>query len=95
MKPDWCRYERANLLLGMKRPKEALDECILLRDLAPEEAPVYALMGRAYRHLGQTDLALAAFTAALDLSPPEADTSDIRAAMDHINQPEDNEAEEL
>jgi len=90
-----ARYERASMLLDMSRPKEALEELLALRDLAPREAPVHALLGRVYRQLGHADRALRSLAAALALSPPDADASGVKAALERVHQPEDTQGDEL
>jgi anaphase-promoting complex subunit 3 len=71
--------------------------CFVLADqeLAPREAQVHYLLGRAYKRLRQVDKALAAFQVALDLRPSTADKAQVKAAMDKVHLSDDEEEEEL
>lgn len=83
------------MLLEAKQARDALEELLVLRELAPKEVPVHVSLGRAYRMLGEHGQALAAYTAALDLSPPDADTAAIKAAMERVTQAQDPGGEAL
>ena len=63
------RFKKARCLMSLSRPKEALAELEILRDVAPEEANVWFLMGRLHKMLRQKGLAVRAFTMALNLDP--------------------------
>ena len=63
------RFKKARCLMVLQRPKEALDELKILRDVAPEEANVWFLMGRLYKMTRQKGEAVRAFTMALNLDP--------------------------
>jgi anaphase-promoting complex subunit 3 len=52
-------------------------------------------MGRIYKRLDMLDEAMAAFAAALDLQPHGADTNLIKAAIEKLRTPDDNEEEEI
>ena len=63
------RFKKARCLMGMGRPKEALGELVLLKDMAPDEANVHFLLGRLYKMLRMRAEAVKAFTMALNLDP--------------------------
>jgi len=63
------RFKKARCLMSLGRPREALTELKVLRDVAPEEANVWFLMGRLYKMLHQKGDAVRAFTMALNLDP--------------------------
>ena len=63
------RFKKARCLMSLSRPKEALAELEILRDVAPEEANVWFLMGRLHKMLRQKGHAVRAFTMALNLDP--------------------------
>ena len=47
----------------------ALAELMVLKDLAPDDANVHFLLGKAYKTLRQKQLAIKHFTTALTLDP--------------------------
>lgn len=55
--------------MALGQPAEALEELNVLKDLAPEEANVWFLMGRLYKMVGERGRAVKAFTIALNLDP--------------------------
>ncbi|RMZ77180.1 hypothetical protein DV738_g4471, partial [Chaetothyriales sp. CBS 135597] len=63
------RFKKAKCLMALHRPREALEELKVLRDLVPEEANVWFMMGRLYKMTRQKAEAVRAFTMALNLDP--------------------------
>ena len=55
--------------MGLGRPKEALVELKVLKDVAPDEANVHFLLGRLYKMLRMRGEAVRCFTMALNLVP--------------------------
>jgi anaphase-promoting complex subunit 3 len=55
--------------MGLGRPKEALVELKVLKDVAPDEANVHFLLGRLYKMLRMRGEAVRCFTRALNLDP--------------------------
>src|SRR6202000_2019694 len=45
------RFKKARCLMSLGRPREALAELKILRDVVPDEANVWFLMGRLYKIL--------------------------------------------
>lgn len=63
------RFKKARCLMSLARPKEALEELLILRDVVPDEPNVWFLMGRLYKTLRLKAEAVRAFTMALNLDP--------------------------
>ena len=63
------RFKKARCLMGLGRPKEALVELKVLKDMAPDEANVHFLLGRLYKMLRMRGEAVRCFTMALNLDP--------------------------
>jgi len=90
-----ARFERAGVLATDGRLEEALSELQALHDVVPREASVLFHMGKVFKRLGRVQDALAAFSEALDLQPPSADTNLIKSAIDRVTQPDAEEEEEV
>lgn len=63
------RFKKARCLMSLARPREALEELLILRDVVPDEPNVWFLMGRLYKTLRLKAEAVRAFTMALNLDP--------------------------
>ena len=63
------RFKKARCLMGLSRPREALVELKVLKDVAPDEANVHFLLGRLYKTLRMRGEAVRCFTMALNLDP--------------------------
>jgi anaphase-promoting complex subunit 3 len=63
------RFKKARCLMSLARPREALAELLILRDVVPDEPNVWFLMGRLYKTLRLKAEAVRAFTMALNLDP--------------------------
>lgn len=63
------RFKKARCLMGLGRPREALVELKVLKDVAPDEANVHFLLGRLYKMLRMRGDAVRCFTMALNLDP--------------------------
>ena len=64
-----CRFKKARVLMTLQEPERALVELRVLKDIAPDEANVHFLLGRAYKQLMQKGSAIRHFTMALNLDP--------------------------
>lgn len=62
-----ARFKKARVLMHMREFDTALQELLVLRDLAPDEANVWFLLGKCWKGLGEKGEALRAFTTALNL----------------------------
>lgn len=63
------RFKKARVLMTLQEPERALVELRVLKDIAPDEANVHFLLGRAYKQLRQKGSAIRHFTMALNLDP--------------------------
>lgn len=71
-------YQKANILLSMDNLDGALEVLEELKEYAPRESSVYALMGRIYKRLNMYDKAMLHFGLSLDLKPSAADVAAIK-----------------
>ena len=53
--------------MSLRLYREALDELLVLKDIAPEEANVFFLLGKCYKGLGDRASAVRAYTTSLNL----------------------------
>ncbi|KQK17639.1 cell division cycle protein 27 homolog B isoform X4 [Brachypodium distachyon] len=83
------KYQKALILVGLQDYPEALDELERLREIAPHESSMYALMGKIYKQLNILDKAVFCFGIALDLKPPAADLAIIKSAMEKVHLPDE------
>ncbi|XP_006657144.3 cell division cycle protein 27 homolog B isoform X1 [Oryza brachyantha] len=83
------KYQKALILLGLQKYPEALDELERLKEIAPHESSMYALMGKIYKQLNILDKAVFCFGIALDLKPPAADVALIKSAMEKVHLPDE------
>nr|CAB3468448.1 unnamed protein product [Digitaria exilis] len=83
------KYQKALILLGLQKYTEALEELERLKEIAPHESSMYALMGKIYKQLNILDKAVFCFGIALDLKPPAADLAIIKAAMEKVHLPDE------
>lgn len=71
-------YQKANILLSLEQYDEALQDLEQLKEYAPRESSVWALMGKIYKQLGMHEKAMFHFGVALDLKPSAADVATIK-----------------
>ncbi|CAN6163437.1 unnamed protein product [Urochloa humidicola] len=83
------KYQKALILLGLQKYTEALEELERLKEIAPHESSMYALMGKIYKQLNILDKAVFCFGIALDLKPPAADLAIIKSAMEKVHLPDE------
>lgn len=83
------KYQKALILVGLQKYQEALDELERLKEIAPHESSMYALMGKIYKQLNILDKAVFCFGVALDLKPPAADLAIIKSAMEKVHLPDE------
>lgn len=65
------RFERAKILVALKRLPEARRQLESLRDLLPKEAEVYFELSRVAKKMGDIKTALRSITIALDIEPKD------------------------
>jgi anaphase-promoting complex subunit 3 len=63
------RFRKARVLVQLGQPKMALVELQILKNVAPDEANVFFLLGKLYKMLRMRADAVKSFTAALNLDP--------------------------
>lgn len=84
-------YQKANILVSMENFDEALKVLEELKEYAPHESSVYALMGKIYKRSNMYDKAMLHFGLALDLKPPATDVATIKAAIEKLHVPDELE----
>ncbi|KAG5553669.1 hypothetical protein RHGRI_011534 [Rhododendron griersonianum] len=84
-------YQKANILVSIEKFDEALKVVEELKEYAPQESSVYALMGKIYRRSNMYDKAMLHFGLALDLKPPATDVATIKAAIEKLHVPDELE----
>ncbi|GMH08987.1 hypothetical protein Nepgr_010827 [Nepenthes gracilis] len=84
-------YQKAIVLVGMEKLDEALEVLEELKEYAPRECSVYALMGKIYKRQNMYDKAMFHFGLALDLKPSAADVATIKAAIEKLHVPDELE----
>ncbi|XP_022098412.1 cell division cycle protein 27 homolog isoform X2 [Acanthaster planci] len=85
-----CKFHRASIYFATERYQEALQELEELKQIIPKESLVYFIMGKVYKKCGQTHLALANFSWAVDLDPKGANNQ-IKEALDKRYLPDDDD----
>ncbi|XP_031381751.1 cell division cycle protein 27 homolog B isoform X2 [Punica granatum] len=82
-------YQKAKILESLESFDEALEVLEELKEYAPRESSVYALMGMIYKRLNMNDKAMLHFGLALDLKPSATDVATIKAAMEKLHLPDE------
>ncbi|KAL0707621.1 hypothetical protein Bca4012_074047 [Brassica carinata] len=88
------KYFKANILADLGDYHRALEVLEELRDSAPHESSVHALLGKIYKEVKLYDKAVLNFGTALDLDPSPSDTVKIKAFMERLAVPNELETEE-
>nr|XP_043621457.1 cell division cycle protein 27 homolog B [Erigeron canadensis] len=84
-------YQKANILVSMENFDSALQVLAELKEYAPHESSVYALMGKIYKRRSMYDQAMLHFGLALDLKPSATDVATIKAAIEKLHVPDELE----
>ncbi|KAK9130986.1 hypothetical protein Sjap_011473 [Stephania japonica] len=84
-------YQKANILMSLERFDEALQNLEELKEHAPRESSVYALMGRIYKRRNEHEKAMLHFGLALDFKPSTADVAAIKSAIEKLHVPDEIE----
>lgn len=87
-----ARFRKAQALMKLRHPKEALTELEILKDLAPDDANVHFMLGRLYKMMRDKTAAIRHFTIALNLDPKAAQY--IKEAMESLEDDEDDDFDE-
>ena len=64
-----CRFRKARALIRLQQSTMALNELLILKELAPEGANVFYLLGQVYKRLGLRSESVRSFTTAMNLDP--------------------------
>ncbi|OMO58235.1 Tetratricopeptide TPR-1 [Corchorus olitorius] len=84
-------YQKANILMSLEKFDEALEVLEELKEYAPRESSVYALMGKIYKRRNMHEKAVLHFGIALDLKPSATDVATIKAAIEKLHVPDELE----
>ncbi|XP_057436249.1 cell division cycle protein 27 homolog B isoform X2 [Lotus japonicus] len=84
-------YQKANILMSLERLDEALEVLEELKEYAPRECSVYALMGRIYKRRNMHEKAMLHYGISLDLKPSATDAAAIKAAIEKLHVPDEME----
>jgi anaphase-promoting complex subunit 3 len=68
-------YQKANILVSLKKFDEALEVLEELKEYIPRESSVFASMGNIYKRRNMHEKAMLHFGIALDLKPPAIDAA--------------------
>ncbi|TYI79524.1 hypothetical protein E1A91_D05G028100v1 [Gossypium mustelinum] len=82
-------YQKANILMSLERFDDALEVLEELKEYAPRESSVYALMGKIYKRRNMHEKAMLHFGIALDLKPSATDVATIKAAIEKLHVPDE------
>ncbi|KAG8379728.1 hypothetical protein BUALT_Bualt07G0119600 [Buddleja alternifolia] len=82
-------YQKANILVSMENLDGAIAVLEELKEYAPCESSVYALMGSIYKRRNMYDKAMLHFGLALDLKPSATDVASIKAAIEKLHVPDE------
>lgn len=66
------KYQKANVLVGLKQYEQALKMLLEMTDKLPKEAPIHILIGKIYKLQKNYHKALAHFNLALDIDPKDS-----------------------
>lgn len=71
-------YQKANILTSLENFDEALEVLEELKEYAPRESSVYALMGKIYKRRNMHEKSMLYYGMALDLKPSATDAATIK-----------------
>ncbi|KAL5118702.1 anaphase-promoting complex subunit cdc27 [Pleosporales sp. CAS-2024a] len=82
-----ARFRKAQVLLKLTAPAESVQECLILKDIAPEDPNVHFLLGRCYKKLQDRANAIKHLTIAMNLDPKSHGI--IKEVLESIDQDDD------
>lgn len=82
-----ARFRKAQILLRLNAPEEALKELLYLKDAAPDDPNIHFLLGRCYKRLRDRTMAIRHLTIAMNLDPKSHGV--IKEVMESIDQEDD------
>lgn len=65
------KYQKANVLVGLKQYENALKMLLEMNEMMPKEAPIHILIGKIYKYQKNYPKALFHFNVALDIDPKD------------------------
>ena len=66
------KYQKANVLVGLKHYDNALKLLLEMNEIIPKEAPIHILIGKIYKNQKNYLKALMHFNTALDIDPKDS-----------------------
>src|SRR5690606_22892140 len=66
------KYQKANVLVGLKQYDHALKMLIEMNEMMPKEAPIHILIGKIYKYQKNYSKALYHFNLALEIDPKDS-----------------------
>jgi anaphase-promoting complex subunit 3 len=66
------KYQKANVLVGLKQYDNALKMLLEMYEMLPKEAPIHILIGKIYKLQKNYPKALLHFNIALDIDPKDS-----------------------
>ncbi|GLU14444.1 hypothetical protein SLE2022_310130 [Rubroshorea leprosula] len=84
-------YHKASILVTLGNFNEALEVLEDLKELAPQESCIHALMGEIYKRCQIYDKAMLHFGTALDLKPSASDVAKLKVAIEKLIVPDEIE----
>lgn len=82
-----ARFRKAQILLKLQYPAEALSELLILKDTAPDDPNIHFLLGRCYKKLRDRANAIRHLTIAMNLDPKSHAV--IKEVMENVDESED------
>ncbi|OAK94082.1 TPR-like protein [Phaeosphaeriaceae sp. SRC1lsM3a] len=82
-----ARFRKAQVLLKLGEPGESVQECLILKDIAPEDPNVHFLLGRCFKKLHDRANAIRHLTIAMNLDPKSHGI--IKEVLESIDQDDD------
>ncbi|KAF2073370.1 hypothetical protein CYY_005315 [Polysphondylium violaceum] len=93
-KNAFAKFKLASFLFNLGQYQDVVTELMEFKENAPKETPIYILLGKAYKNLGQLDKALDCLTTALDLDHHK-NSNYIRSIIDRLHVPDDNDNQDF
>ncbi|CAK8565946.1 unnamed protein product [Lathyrus sativus] len=78
-------YQKANILMSLENFDEALEVLEDIKEYAPCESCVHALMGMIYKRSNMHETTMFHYGIALDLKPSATDVAAIKAAVEKLH----------
>lgn len=83
-----ARFRKAQILLKLQAPEEALKDLLFLKDAAPDDPNIHFLLGRCYKKLHDRANAIRHLTIAMNLDPKSHNI--IKEVMENVDEEDDD-----